>query len=81
MATLISLTEPRFFDRARSSKKKVDYTTARDDFLIPAASFAQLCAECGFDYVFRICENLTIQIDGNSLNLKSFYGQNSKFKA
>jgi hypothetical protein len=43
--------------------------------------FAQLCEECGFDYVLRICENLTIQIDGNSLNLKSFYGQNSTFKA
>jgi hypothetical protein len=40
--------------------------------------FAQLCEECGFDYVPRICENLNIQIDGNSLNLKNFHGQNSK---
>ncbi|MDR1560743.1 MAG: hypothetical protein LBS23_00075 [Holosporaceae bacterium] len=38
--------------------------------------FAQLCEKCGFDYVLRICENLNIQIDGNSLNLKNFCGLN-----
>jgi hypothetical protein len=60
--------------------KKYSYTIVADRGF-GNDRFAHLCQKCGFDYVLRICENLNITIDGNSLNLKNFCGTNSKIKA
>ena len=42
---------------------------------------AQLCVKNGFNYVLRLCENLNIQKGGIDLNLQTFAGSNSLFKA